>query len=104
MAYNASDETQVKKARKTAEVTEAHMLNEVRRIMGSTPGRRWIYKFLEMSHVFGMSIIFGQPDRSAFNEGERNIGNMLLADVQNAAPELYLKMIAEAKSQKISGE
>ena len=98
MTYNASDEKQVKKARKKAEVDKALSEDVVRNIMQSATGRAWIYKKLEGCHIYGNPFIPGQSDTTAFNLGEANQGKILLAEVQSAAPDLYLTMIQEAKS------
>lgn len=98
MAYDANDEKQVKKARKEAEHGEALKLDEIRKVMQSSPGRQWMYGLLERCHCYSTSFIAGAPDASAFREGERNIGLQLLIDIQNAAPDLYLTMIQEAKN------
>lgn len=98
MAYDANDEKQVKKAKKKAEFDEALKLDVIRQVMGSAPGRTWIYGMLEECHIYGNPFIPGQPDVTAFNLGEANRGKRLLADVQAASPELYLTMLQEAKS------
>ncbi len=97
MAYNADDEKQVKKARKQAQFDEALKLDVIKGVMGTIPGRQWIYDMLNSAHMFHTTFILGSPDGSAFAEGERNHGLRLLVDVQNAAPDLYLLMVQEAK-------
>lgn len=97
MAYDANDPKQVEKAKKQAEIDGALKLDEIRKVMQSAPGRRWMNELLERCHCFHTSFISGAPDASAFREGERNIGLQILADIQNAAPDLYLTMIQEAK-------
>lgn len=98
MAYNSSDEKQVKKARKKAEFDDALRLDVIRSVMQTAPGRLWIYGMLEECHIYGNPFVPGQPDVTAFNLGEANRGKRLLADVQNACPDLYLTMIQEAKN------
>lgn len=98
MGYDANDEAQVKKARKNAEQIEALRLDVIKNVMQSAPGRNWLYSVLERCHCYSTSFISGAPDASAFREGERNIGLQILIDIQNAAPDLYLTMIQEAKS------
>lgn len=98
MAYNADDPKQVKRAKKQAEFDEAMKFDVIRSVMGTIPGRRWIYDMLERCYIYRTPFILGQPDGTAFNCGEQNFGNKLLADVQNAAPDQYLAMIQEAKS------
>jgi len=98
MAYNADDPKQVKKAKKEAEFNEAIKFDEIRRWLSNPVGRKIIYGYLEMAHIFRTTFIQGSPDASAFAEGERNVGLRLLADIQSASGELYLQMVNEAKN------
>lgn len=97
MPYNADDANQVKEAKKQAEFDYALKLDVVRNIMKKPAGRRWVYSILERCHIYGNPFVPGQADSTAFNLGEANIGRALLADVQEAASELYLTMLKEAK-------
>ena len=98
MAYDANDKEQVKKAKRKVEVDSALALDVVRNIMQSATGRAWIYNKLEQCHIYGNPFIPGQADTTAFNLGEANQGKILLAEVQAAAPDLYLTMLQEAKN------
>lgn len=98
MSYNASDEKQVAKATKKAEFDKALRFDVIKSIMSTAPGRSWIYNWLYKCHVFHTPFIAGQQDATAFNCGEQNIGLFLLAEVQAAAPDLYLQMVTEAKT------
>ena len=98
MVYNANDEKQVKKAKKRAEFDKAAELGVIRDIMSTPLGRAWIYKKLEICHIYGNPFVPGEGDTTAFKLGEANIGRMFLADVQEAASEMYLVMLKEAKS------
>ncbi len=98
MAYNADDKEQVAEARKQAEFDGALKLDVVRGIMQTPAGRKWIYSILERCHIYGNPFVPGASDSTAFNLGEANIGRIFLADVQEAASELYLTMLKEAKS------
>ena len=97
MPYNADDPKQVKKAQKQAELDEALKLDVIKAVMGTIPGRKWIYELLDRCHLYHTPFLLGQPDGTAFNLGEHNIGLKLLADVQSAAPDLYMQMVQEAK-------
>lgn len=97
MAYNADDPKQVKTARKRVEQEEALKHDVIRNIMITPHGRKWIYGWLDQCFIYGNPFVPGQPDASAFNMGMANIGKVLLADVQVAAPDLYMQMIREAK-------
>lgn len=98
MVYDANDEQQVKRARRKADLDQALKLDVIRSVMQNAAGRAWIYGFLDMCHIYGNPFIPGQTDVTSFNLGQANIGKILLSDVQNACPDLYLTMINEAKS------
>lgn len=98
MAYNADDPEQVKKAREQAGFDKAMELDVIKNVMASAPGRRWIYSWLARCHIYSTPFRPSEQDTTSFNCGEQNIGQQLIADVQAAAPDLYLTMISEAKS------
>ena len=97
MAYNADDPKQVRKAKKEADLSNAIHADVTKQIMSTAAGRKWMHSLLEQCHCFHTSIVFGEQDKTAFREGERNIGNYLLAHVQAACPEFYLIMLKESK-------
>lgn len=97
MSYNANDEKQVAKAKKDAELSGALRLDVIKNVMQTPAGRAWIYDWLSRCHVYSTPFILGASDGTAFACGEQNIGQQLIADVQSAAPDLYLTMIQEAK-------
>lgn len=98
MGYDANDEKQVNKARKQAAFDDALKLDVIRNVMVNAAGRGWIYSWLERCHIYSTPFTPGQQDATDFKCGEQNIGQQLIADVQIAAPDLYLTMIQEAKS------
>lgn len=66
-------------------------------------GRRFIFLELERCHVFGMSIALDGDNafaRTAFMEGERNVGNRLLAEVSSLFPKEYVELLRENSNVK----
>lgn len=98
MVYNADDPKQVKNAKDKAALDDAMKLGEIKNVMQSYPGRAWIYSMLARCSIYEEPFVMGYPDGTAFNNGKANIGRQLLAEVQQAAPDLYLTMIQEAKA------
>lgn len=85
----------------TLEETKAFLQREqeiadLRAVMSTAEGRRFIWKMLGDAGVFSPTFIAGAPDVSAFNEGARNVGLRLLGDITSEAPEQYLIMQKEA--------
>lgn len=95
--YDAADPEQVQKARKKSGRKKTIRLDFIRSMMSTPVGRAYIREELQRSHVFSTSFVQGDPYATAFREGERNRGLRLLADITQAAPDLYMTMMKEAK-------
>lgn len=97
---NAADQRQVRKAKQGERLKREQELNDIR-ITGSTrAGRRHLWRLLAAAGCFRQSFVPGQSDGTAFNEGRRSIGLMVLADLHEANPALYLLMANEAKDDE----
>lgn len=64
-------------------------------VLQSIQGRRFYWRLMKRCGIFESS--FTGNNTTFFNEGQRNIGLMLLSDLNEISPESYLKMIEEAK-------
>ena len=92
--YDASDPKAIARAKSAAGRRKKADEDVVKAIMKTANGRSWLFRILEACHIFQPSIVIGQPDATAFREGERNVGLRLLQIVQRMT-ELYLVMIKE---------
>ena len=97
--YNTSDPAAVNKARKKASRTRAERLHFVQAAMTTEQGRAWFYDLLLRAHIFNRAF---DPDPyiHAYKAGEVNLGLQILNDIQEAAPNDYIKMVSENKSSK----
>lgn len=91
--YNAANPDHVSSAKREEESKRERELMDVEYVMGSKEGRRFVDRYLRIAHVHTTS--FTGNNTTFFNEGERNIGLRLLADVNEACPELYIEMQKE---------
>lgn len=71
-------------------------LNDVREIMAFKKGRRFMWRLLDTAGIYRSTFAL-ENAVMAFNEGQRNMGLMLLADIMEASPEKYTLMMKEAK-------
>jgi hypothetical protein len=71
--------------------------------MKSRSGRRLMWRLLEMSGVFH-STFNCDALIMAFQEGKRNQGLMLLADINQVDPQGYILMANEAKARQEAKE
>lgn len=95
---NAADESQVKEAGKKEKNKRNQEIDDVNFVLSSKQGRRLFWRYISRCGVFKTSMTGNNS--TFFNEGERNIGLLLLADVNEAAPDAYVLMQKEANEQK----
>lgn len=98
--YDASDPKRVNDTRKKASRLRQKRLDFVRQMMDSQEGRLWCYGLLESCVIFGNPLQPGQSDVTFFNIGQQNVGKRILVDITEAAPEMYMKMMAEGMTEK----
>jgi hypothetical protein len=91
--YNAANPEHVAQAKREAVDIRERELEDVRFVMSSKEGRRFFDRYQRLCHVHETS--FTGNNSTFFNEGERNIGVRMLADVNEACPELYIELLKE---------
>lgn len=97
--FDASDPLQVNNARKKAGRKKREDLDFIQGVMSLAQGRKWVYEFLKECDVYGNPIVQGDTHATYFNLGKRNIGQLLLQDVQQF-DDYYLKMLKEARERQ----
>ncbi len=91
----AQEQTQRNRAESAKRTLHIHH-DDTRRLMSTKWGRRIVWRLLEQSGVFRLSFDTNAISM-AFNEGNRNLGNQLLAEITSLCPERYLEMLKEQK-------
>ena len=71
--------------------------SDIKWLMSSKRGRRFIWRLLELAGVFRSSFNTNAMAMS-FSEGNRNYGFQLLNQIHTLCPELYPTMIKEQKN------
>ena len=97
--YNAADRRHIKAAQRAARRVEEERRSVINNIMGSSAGRSYIFDRLQQCHIFETTFS-DSPGRSAFAEGERNIGLRELADIMRFCPDQYVAMVREASDRE----
>lgn len=72
-------------------------IEDIKWLMSSKRGRRIVHRQLDKAGVFRLSF-HTNALQMAFNEGNRNQGNALLALVTEHCPERYAELLNEAKN------
>lgn len=86
---NAADRKSIRAKEKSSKLADQNRREVLVGIMSTTFGREWIWNLLERAHIFRTSFT-PDPYLTAFNEGERNQGQLLLNDIMEACPDLYI--------------
>lgn len=92
---NIGDESQVKERTKKVKSTRDRELDDLREILGTKAGRRFVWHQLNASELFSVSTVMNASIYAL--EGKRSLGKQLFADVMEANPEAYLVMMKESK-------
>lgn len=72
-------------------------------LMRSKRGRRIVWRLLDHAGVFRLSFNTNSM-MMAFNEGNRNYGNRILAMIHSLCPELYPTMVKENTNDRITDD
>lgn len=99
MAQNIADETQVKQTEQKGKRLRERELDDVRRILETDYGRRFMWRYLGLAGIGRISFT-GNRNSTDFNEGQRSIGLNLQADIDQAHPEAYFQMRQEAMKKE----
>lgn len=97
-AYNAAEEAQVKDRKRKDERVRDIELADMRKIMATREGRRFVWRLLDRAGVFRTS--FTGNSTTFFNEGMRNMGLMVIGDVMAACADQYVVMMNESKEDE----
>lgn len=94
-ASNPAEVAAIKEKSKSAAET---FKEDMEWFMGNPRGRRIAARYLDKCHIFESSFSTNLSQTN-FNEGERNIGLMMLNDIMENAEDKYLKMLQENKNK-----
>lgn len=98
IVQNAADESQVKNAGTKEKRQREKDLDDVRNVLTTLPGRRLLWRYLSECGVFRTS--WHPSALIHFNEGKRDMGLKILADITDADENFLLQMMKENKEKK----
>lgn len=99
-APDASDLAAEDNARRDEARRSRNDADVVRRIMSHRNGRDWFFRQLTRCNIYRSSFVPGQPDVTAFELGQENIGKQLMLAAIDASADLYMKMLTEQKEEE----
>lgn len=98
---DSTDPAQLKRARDFDRLRRERELNDLAAVLRTAEGRRLVYRLFDVAGIFRSS--FTGNSTTFFNEGQRQVGLIFLADINDHFPEQYLAMLAEAKERNERG-
>ncbi len=98
MANDLIATTREDKAKKAAERKRKRELSDIRLIIKSPEGRRFIWRLLEKAGIFVRSYT-GEVNSTMFNEGKREIGNWMFSELFDANPNAFTQLSQEHDSE-----
>lgn len=100
--YNAGDRNQVKRARKGAKQKEQQRLRGLKGLLDSADGRVWLWDLLGQCGVFRLSFSGVSTHQTSFNEGQRNVGLRVQADLVAHFPAEFVGLMNEHREPERS--
>ena len=91
-----SQEAHRDEQRLRAQLAARTEVEDIKWLMSSKRGRRIVHRILDSAGVYRISF-HTNALQMAFNEGNRNQGNALLATVTTHCPDRYIELLNEAK-------
>lgn len=91
---NAADKSKVDNQRRDADFQAREARLDLQQVLATPRGRRWVWRVLSLARIYEQSFT-GDPLTTAFNEGRRAVGNQILAELNEAAPDAFVSMIRE---------
>jgi hypothetical protein len=80
---------------------QAVKVEVIKALLEHERGREWIYDILVRCHIFTTPFA-ADPYLTAFNAGEQNIGNVVLADLVACEPDKYVLMCREGYNRELA--
>jgi len=81
-----NDPRDIEERKTNAEIKRDQELADLRAILDTPQGKRFIWRLLERNGVFRRSYEGGDHADTAFNEGRRNEGLWLMAEISRVGP------------------
>ncbi len=100
LVRNAADRKQVGIAAKREAQDRENELADLRSVLATVEGRRFVWRMLEHCRVFG-SVFDLDATRIAFNAGRQDVGHYLMSEVTTADEQRLLEMMQESQAREM---
>lgn len=93
LVTNASDYEQIKNAKKKEKITRENELDDIRVVLSSPEGKRFLWRILAKCKTF--ESIFEQSAKIHYNAGQQDVGHFLMSEIIEADEEILFRMMNE---------
>lgn len=100
--HDEKDKKKIKERNRKIRRAREDELDGIRELLNTRRGRRWVWKVLDHAGTTKLSFN-GDPNWAVFNDGRRDVGQLVWADVMDANPDAYVLMRKEAKEDEDGG-
>lgn len=91
-----NDKKQVKTAEQLEEIKRRQQLNDIRTLLSSASGRRFVWRLLEKCNTFA-SVYSQNPSDMSYLSGQQDLGHFIMSEVVTADEHLMFKLMKEQK-------
>lgn len=94
MSRNISDPEQVKKSELKEKDKRKQELNDLRTLLSSVSGRRFVWRVLEECNTFG-SVYSKDHSVTSYLSGKQDLGHFLMSEIISADPNLMIRLMKD---------
>lgn len=103
LVKNASDPQQLKEAQAKKNLRDREEVTDLKFVLSHPQGQRLLWRILGKCGIFTASQHF-DPHVVYFNEGKRNLGLEILADINRADQNAIIQMMQRARVPELGDE
>ena len=100
LVKNAADEKQVNKAVKKEEFSRDNQLNDLRKVLETSEGRRVMWRLMEHCKVF--ATVWEPSAKIHYNSGQQDIGHFIMSEIVDADEKYLFEMMKENKKEQLN--
>lgn len=97
LVKNAADPKQVKRAADKEQFSRDNELNDLRKVLETPEGRRFVWRVMQHCKVFGS--VWEPSAKIHFNSGRQDVGHFVMGEVVEAGEDYLLAMMKENKER-----
>ena len=99
LVKNAASEKQVKKAEKKEYSVREKELNDLKKVLNTTEGRRVFWRLMDHCRVF--ETVWEPSAKIHYNSGKQDVGHFIMGEIVEADEKYLMEMMKENKKENL---